>query len=703
MEEKKAPGEQRINAAPVRKAPVKKPEVGGAAVKKTPAKKPEGEGAPVKKAPVKKPETGTAAVKKTPAKKAAPGKKKGASKRKVRRMRKIRRLAIGGAAVLLAALTVFLQTTAVIGGKIYPLSAQRIDLSGQGLTSAKGIARLTKLKEADLSENLLTDAERLSTLTECGYMDLTGNPVSMESYGKLREALPGSLILCEAEDSVTTAMYLGGYELPDAEALSRVFASHRALRLVDLRGTGMAEAEASELKERFPHIRFIGPTGEQTKVIRVREGMDAAKEIGKEAGEAHITVTGRVFSAEEYRALKEANPGAELDCLIDVNGEAVSSRAEEIELSGGAEAADMLVAFEKLKRATLGEMLPTEAAKIRDRLSAVELSYRYNGSLVSADTSELDLRGAAGLNAAELSQLLADAPQADTIYMDKPDEALDAVIGANSHRVHFVYEVEAFGRSFSSEDEYINLGDEVTDDDVAELMALIDQLPRLKQADMYESRLSQESMDLLFDSYPDVFFGWTFRMCKGKYVVRTDITAFCTQLGAPMHEYTQDHFEQLRYCKNMLALDLCHNAITDVSFLRNFPKLKLLIIGDNAITDITPMADLKELEFLELFMNYELTDYSPLSSLPNLTDLNVRCPGGGKKLKADPFMSITSLERFWATRRLFTEAEEDRLREALPDCKIKITNEHSTGDGWRDGYQEIIERMFDTRVYEPFE
>ena len=36
---------------------------------------------------------------------------------------------------------------------------------------------------------------------------------------------------------------------------------------------------------------------------------------------------------------------------------------------------------------------------------------------------------------------------------------------------------------------------------------------------------------------------------------------------------------------------------SDVKFQDN-GKLKLLIIGDNAITDITPMADLKELEFL---------------------------------------------------------------------------------------------------------
>ena len=128
----------------------------------------------------------------------------------------------------------------------------------------------------------------------------------------------------------------------------------------------------------------------------------------------------------------------------------------------------------------------------------------------------------------------------------------------------------------------------------------------------------------------------------------------------------------------------------------------MLILGDNDIQDLTPLASLKELEFLELFMNYDLKDFSALSEL-QLTDLNIRCPGGKhNRVKADAFLGMTTLERFWASSRHFNEQEEARLRAALPDCEICVTKDHSTGDDWRGGgRQEIIERMFDTRIYEP--
>ena len=66
-------------------------------------------------------------------------------------------------------------------------------------------------------------------------------------------------------------------------------------------------------------------------------------------------------------------------------------------------------------------------------------------------------------------------------------------------------------------------------------------------------------------------------------------------------------------------------------------------------------------------------------------------------------MGLTSLKRFWASYRHFSKEEEARLREALPDCEICVTKDHSTGDDWRGGgRQEVIERVIKSRSYEPF-
>ncbi|MBQ4224266.1 MAG: leucine-rich repeat domain-containing protein, partial [Prevotella sp.] len=44
-----------------------------------------------------------------------------------------------------------------------------------------------------------------------------------------------------------------------------------------------------------------------------------------------------------------------------------------------------------------------------------------------------------------------------------------------------------------------------------------------------------------------------------------------------------------RYCTKLKGLDLGHNAITDISFIENMPHLRVLILADNDLTDISPL------------------------------------------------------------------------------------------------------------------
>jgi hypothetical protein len=149
------------------------------------------------------------------------------------------------------------------------------------------------------------------------------------------------------------------------------------------------------------------------------------------------------------------------------------------------------------------------------------------------------------------------------------------------------------------------------------------------------------------------------------------------------------------------ALDLGHNNISNIDFLYSFPKLKVLILADNKFSDITPIASLTELEYLELFMNNAVRDFTHLLELP-LEHLNI-CFCGDKEnqITADLFMGMTTLKRFWASRSYFDKKEGQRLAKALPKCTVSVTYGESTGDGWRRGepYQ-TLERMFETGVYE---
>ena len=132
----------------------------------------------------------------------------------------------------------------------------------------------------------------------------------------------------------------------------------------------------------------------------------------------------------------------------------------------------------------------------------------------------------------------------------------------------------------------------------------------------------------------------------------------------------------------MVCLDLGHMGITDYSFIAHMPKLRYLILADTHGTDFSPLANLQELVFLELF----LTDFNQpeiLLTLPKLEDLNI-----SYTLVDDPYylQQMTWLKRLWMTHASMTYNEYMSFYKALPNTQIDFTAEHSTANGWRTGY-----------------
>lgn len=255
--------------------------------------------------------------------------------------------------------------------------------------------------------------------------------------------------------------------------------------------------------------------------------------------------------------------------------------------------------------------------------------------------------------------------------------------------------LEFMDMTFDPLAEKIDFG-ETPVEDIEGLMALIDQMPNLTAADMYASSLSIEQMDALFDGYPQVFFGWTLNM-KG-HIVRTDATSFSTLHGRCPNHYTED-FYPLRYCRNLVALDLGHNYIEDIGFLRNFPGMKVLILACNNIRDISVLAELTELEYLELFSN-KIKDFTPLLALEHLKDLNI---SNNPVSDITPLYEMTWLERFWSGMNRNVRGQVREMEKLLPACEIFWDGETTWG-GWREHHRyDTIYAIFNEGGYRPFE
>lgn len=238
--------------------------------------------------------------------------------------------------------------------------------------------------------------------------------------------------------------------------------------------------------------------------------------------------------------------------------------------------------------------------------------------------------------------------------------------------------------------------------DVDQLIEDLKYLPNLREFENFESRYSYEQMEALSQRYPDLHMRCTLNFRDHR--VHTTVTAFSTLHNSTKSErHNQDDFLILKYIDHLLALDLGHNAITDISFLEHFPNLRVLILADNQIDDLEPIRNLTDLEYLEIFRN-PIDNVEPLSGLTNLLDLNASyC----NLTDATPLLGLTQLQRLWISQNTWTLSNEqqEQLRTHLPHCEFNFdTTLGSSAAGWRKNNSRYptVKKIFDTRKYREF-
>ena len=229
-------------------------------------------------------------------------------------------------------------------------------------------------------------------------------------------------------------------------------------------------------------------------------------------------------------------------------------------------------------------------------------------------------------------------------------------------------------------------------------------LPELEHVEMFASPVNAEQIAELERRFPGVTFDWTIQLAN--HQVRTDAEVFSTLHYDHEKRHTEEDFALLRYCPNLLALDIGHNEIGDLSFLYHLPKLRVLILSDDRIScDITPIGSLTDLLYLEMYKN-KITDITPLTSLKRLRHLNLDF-----NLIQDllPLKALTSLEHLWIgyanSSKLADPVDREvarELQEALPNTRVNATVKTNDGGGWLDFRDhKRVKAMFRMKEYMP--
>ena len=321
----------------------------------------------------------------------------------------------------------------------------------------------------------------------------------------------------------------------------------------------------------------------------------------------------------------------------------------------------------------------------------LELGVRLMGKVYPDDAQTLELEGLTEEDA-ELLQLLGMLKEVNLVSPQLTAEQLVSMQEKYPH-IKFTWEVEIFGQTIRSDAEEVDLSKvEITD--IAQVEEAMEKLPGVqkvilglcgtdddpgwgnsKAKDMAVCPISNEDLSAYRDRVRDQYkVVWTVRV--GPHIaLRTDVTNFMPGHFNIGRLFTDEAYN-LRYCEDMVTLDIGHMTLQNIDFVAFMPRLRHLILAWTEVQYIEPIRNCKELVFLELD-NSVIRDYSPLVDCTALEDLNI----GNTQRKIDPILEMTWLKNLWMVG--CGGANVTKAREALTDTNVVTGGNITVGNGWR--------------------
>ena len=240
--------------------------------------------------------------------------------------------------------------------------------------------------------------------------------------------------------------------------------------------------------------------------------------------------------------------------------------------------------------------------------------------------------------------------------------------------------------------------------DLETLKELTLQIKGLEKLIVCDCGLSNETLGEFRKQIPSVNLVW--RLYMGKWRLRTDQVTFSVLIYSYDYERLRSKdIQVLQYCTDLKCLDLGHQSIVDISVIGEYlSDLRLLIMADNWINDLTPLSKCKHLHYLELFVN-NITDLTPLGELHELVDVNISY---NRRLSdITPLLNSPMMERVWLESTSVSPESFDLLEATYPNAKVvrKVMGRPSVDQGWRDGcarYQQMMDMWFNNYYGDEF-
>lgn len=409
-----------------------------------------------------------------------------------------------------------------------------------------------------------------------------------------------------------------------------------------------------------------------------------------EADLTYLDLRGTGVSLEHYEAVRRKLPDCEIRYDLPFQGSYLPDDTKELTITSLTDEEVVLLDY-------LPELAEVNAEGCRDydqllalrqRRPDCHISYTVTilGEEYPESTTELSFAGEEP-EAEELTAALAYLPDMESIHFDQPRMPAEELISLREAwpEIHITWEKDAFGVTYADDLTEIDLSGKegISFDEVETELAYFPSLEKVLMMDCgYDDDTMAAFRERMRSQYKIV---WSVKI--NSLTVRTDDTYFMpAKYGAVA---TNFQVQKLKYCEDMICVDLGHMAITDISFVEGMPHLKYFIVIDSPLMYIEPISSCKELIYLELFWN-QISDFTPLLGCTALQDLNISRNNGDPMV----FQDMPWLKNLWIDGSDVRSDEKPVLEAALPDTYIKYCDGEMTANGWRD-----LQNYFDMRDF----
>lgn len=392
-----------------------------------------------------------------------------------------------------------------------------------------------------------------------------------------------------------------------------------------------------------------------------------------------LDLRGTGISVEHYETLQELLPECDITWEIPFQGGFLPEDTAELTFASLSEEEVAALSY-------LAELKQVDATGCTDYANLMALKDRFPKLKLRYDvvigeqtyphtTSEMHF-DAEEPDGAELLEKLQYLPEMESIHFVQPQMAGEDLLALRQRYpdIAITWEKDVLGQTFC---------DDVTELDFSgtlltsteEMEEAMTYFPSLQKLILSDCGLDYEELaayrDRVRDRYKVV---WT--VVCGRISIRTDAESIMSY-KYNMFDLQDKELVNLKYCEDMICVDLGHNYLRSCDWAAGMPKLKYLILAhNNGLRDISGLANCKELIYLEIGWT-ALRDLTPLLGCTSLEDINMKyvfCD-------ADVIVQMPWLKNvFWSG---CPERNFELLETASPDTYILTGEEDWNTRRWR--------------------